>query len=783
MRKPVAGLLLVLAIAAVIALQTQRPSVVEAHAVLVRADPPANSQLREPRSVMTLYFSEPVERKVSTIQVVDSDKQRVDTGVEFDDQDDALMRVNLGQMKPGYYSVNWSTLSRVDGHRISGSYPITVLNPDGTTPPGTAPSAQAATVSGTNAKPDRAIARWALLLAGSVATGAIAFAWVIGVLGGDHAQARDAAVNRLVAAAAIGLLVLAVAGFIDLLLQADAVFGSIVDFPKVIADTRWGQRWILRNLLVPPMAVGLVAFYRRKLDSPLSGYILGLLLALAFGYLAVTSMVSHAAAGRGSVWATASDFVHLVAASVWIGMLLQVVLLARWLRRSLPRNARPIVLSAALRRFSLVAVGSVSLVLFTGVVNSAIELNRLSDLLNTGYGQALLIKLILVVPLLLAGGFNAYLFRPQVVEEAERAQTGRRGGVSGGWDELEATLSRTVRIEAGLAVAVLLVVGVLTQIAPSRSALGSPDVAGKFTQSKDAGDVTVTLVVDPNQPGQNAFEVYLTGNATTVERVRLLFDQEKKGAFQSDLILNQSNTPLIYVGGGAFLNEEGKWRITVDLRRTEGSDTAVAFEVEVIPPGGATAASRGGAFEAPRSFSMAAIALMAASGALSLALAFASLDKPGRPAGLMGDWADRLADVQVRPGVSLAALVLVGIGLGILVGTHGHELLTGEKAREGNPVESSPASIERGRMLFIQNCIQCHGESGRGDGPLALSLRIPPANLYDHVPYHPDQFFFNVISNGLTGVMPAFSSQISEEDRWNILNFLRDQFGEGAVTQ
>jgi putative copper resistance protein D len=84
----------------------------------------------------------------------------------------------------------------------------------------------------------------------------------------------------------------------------------------------------------------------------------------------------------------------------------------------------------------------------------------------------------------------------------------------------------------------------------------------------------------------------------------------------------------------------------------------------------------------------------------------------------------------------------------------------------------------------MNNCIQCHGETGRGDGPLAASLPIPPANLYDHIPFHPDQFFFGVISVGLSGVMPAFEDVISEDDRWNILNFLRDQFGDPApVTQ
>ncbi len=781
---------LILAIVVLVAARTFAPHAAEAHALLVRADPPVNSQLRAAPAQMSLYFSEAVERKISTIHVLDSDRKRVETGVEFDDQDNALMRVNLGPMAPGYYTVTWETLSRVDGHRIAGQYPITVLNQDGSLPPGTNPAATGvtATVSGVDAKPDRVVTKWALLLAGSVLTGAMIFTWVIGGISGDRAsEAREAACRGIVLAAAAALLVLAIAGLAELLLQADAVFGSAGKFPDVISSTRWGQRWVLRNSLLLPLALGVLALHRQRLDSRVSRYVLAALIGLSLAYLAVSAMVSHAAAGTGAFWATASDFVHLVAASVWIGMLLQVVLLVRWAGRHLPRAQQPAVIASALRRFSLIAVGSVALLLFTGVINSVIELNRPADLLDTGYGRALLIKLILIVPLLIAGAMNAYLFRPQVVEEAERAESGRRGGVSGGWEDLERTLARTVRVEAGLASLVLLVVAVLVQLAPARSALAAPSPAGKFTETRQVSGLGVTLNIDPNQPGTNTFEAYLTGDAINVERVRLLFLEDKKDAFQSELILDQSpTTPLYFVGSGPFINDPGRWKVTVDLRRGAGStsDLSVPFDVKVSAPGGVASASRaGGAFESPRSFSTAGLALIVAAGALSAGLFLASLDKPGRAAGLMGDWADRVATIEIRPGFSLAALVLVGIGLGILVGTHGHNVLSSKEAKQGNPVASSPASIEKGRTLFIQNCIQCHGESGRGDGPLAPSLRIPPANLYDHVPYHPDEFFFSIITNGYSGIMPAFGSSISEEDRWNILNFLRDQFGQAPAAK
>jgi len=42
-----------------------------------------------------------------------------------------------------------------------------------------------------------------------------------------------------------------------------------------------------------------------------------------------------------------------------------------------------------------------------------------------------------------------------------------------------------------------------------------------------------------------------------------------------------------------------------------------------------------------------------------------------------------------------------------------------------------------------------------------------------HIPYHTDLFFFSVITRGFGDVMPAFGGGISEEDRWNLINFLR----------
>ena len=108
-------------------------------------------------------------------------------------------------------------------------------------------------------------------------------------------------------------------------------------------------------------------------------------------------------------------------------------------------------------------------------------------------------------------------------------------------------------------------------------------------------------------------------------------------------------------------------------------------------------------------------------------------------------------------------------------------LLTGLHVEPGrtlaNPVERTAESVERGAALFAANCASCHGETGAGDGPLADSLPAPPANFTVHVPFHPDGVLFAWITDGIRGTgMPSWSPQLSDQERWQLVNFLRASF-------
>jgi mono/diheme cytochrome c family protein len=132
--------------------------------------------------------------------------------------------------------------------------------------------------------------------------------------------------------------------------------------------------------------------------------------------------------------------------------------------------------------------------------------------------------------------------------------------------------------------------------------------------------------------------------------------------------------------------------------------------------------------------------------------------------------------MRYRIAMTVAAALMIG-GAVLVFGVDTHSRPFDPTA--GNPVPSTRDSVERGRMLFQQNCIQCHGVDGRGDGPDAANLSPKPTDFRQHIPLHDDQQFFGFIANGYPGSeMPKFREAFSETDIWNLVNFLRFAFSE-----
>lgn len=747
-----------------LALLLSLPGEAQAHALLVRSDPPSGARLPGPPERITATFSEPLDSRLSYLRVLDAQGQRVDnedSAVAAGDQRQMTVTVRQG-LPPGHYLVVWQTLSTVDGHTLKGSFPFTVLNPDGSEPPG-AP-AEASVISGGEPTPDGVAGRWLTFLGIVLAVGGVVYGIAVGPAteryGGTAAAA--AARRHLARTALPALLLLALGSGLELLAsarQAGSWEGAL--------GTMWGERWLLRQGAWVLLAIGLLMALAPAGQSRPWGRSLGLGLALVsgLGYLLLISLSGHAAAAQGSFWAVASDFVHLLGAAVWLGMLAQAGLMLRWSGQHLAGSERTRLTAEQLQRFSAVAAGSLLLLLGAGVFNAFVHVSLPEGLVDSSYGRTLVVKLALVAALLAVTLVNALLLRPLLL---------RRDFSH--WEAVRRWLVRLVAVEGCLALVVLAATAVLVYYPPARQLRQAEEAsqpvaetAVGFEARAPAGDMTVNLSIAPNAVGTNAYLATLLPAPgqplPEVLRVRLRFTPPDPSLGPSEAVAEPAG-PSTYRAVGPFFAVPGGWEVVVDIRRRGLEDVAATFQVSVAGTPGAAAGS-------PFDFPLTAgdWAAVAAAGVLTLGLLlWAGVSQwPGLPS----------SGARAVRGLRIAA-TMVGVFL-VAAATLGYLELT--RGAAGNPIAPSAQSISRGRALYLQNCAVCHGESGRGDGPAAATLPVRPADLTAHVPFHSDEFFFYVITNGFGQVMPAFGGTLSEEDRWHIINYLRSQFGQPPTPQ
>lgn len=82
-------------------------------------------------------------------------------------------------------------------------------------------------------------------------------------------------------------------------------------------------------------------------------------------------------------------------------------------------------------------------------------------------------------------------------------------------------------------------------------------------------------------------------------------------------------------------------------------------------------------------------------------------------------------------------------------------------------------ALQRGSLVFANFCQACHGPAGRGDGPVAQrGFPAPPSLAAERAVKMKDGQMFHILTYG-QGNMPSYASQLSREDRWKVIVFVR----------
>lgn len=409
------------------------------------------------------------------------------------------------------------------------------------------------------------ITRWIGFLAAFLLVGSVVFrATVLGPgLGSMHPQEAGrlgegaaARLRALQADAAIGLLAILAA---EVGLQASLLLEAPLSYQatgarlwQFLVETTPGWSVLIKGSL----ALVLILPPSLNWIPPLAG---GMLLS---GF----TLTAHAA--RTGPLAAAADWVHLLAAAIWIGGLASLLVVLR----TGSREDRTQLTQALAPRFSTVAGVSLGVLVASGVYMTLLYIPVVRAFIDTPYGRKLLLKLLIVTPLVGLGAANRFLIVPRL---------------TGAFHPPIRRFLRLVRGEVWLAAMVALVVAVPVTAPPASvmAPIASAAPARRHvTLSGPAGDVRVRLSLAPAAPGRNRVAVVVTDRRgrPLASPARVL------------LRLNRVDDPsapvtvrLVREGRGRYAVEtaalavSGKWALRVVVRRKGRQTVAAVFPLQI----------------------------------------------------------------------------------------------------------------------------------------------------------------------------------------------------------
>ena len=92
---------------------------------------------------------------------------------------------------------------------------------------------------------------------------------------------------------------------------------------------------------------------------------------------------------------------------------------------------------------------------------------------------------------------------------------------------------------------------------------------------------------------------------------------------------------------------------------------------------------------------------------------------------------------------------------------------------DGFPFKITKEILDRGESRFNISCLPCHGQLGDGNGMIVQrGFRRPPSYHWERLRKAPTSHFYDVMTNGF-GAMPSYADQVTPEDRWKIIAYIR----------
>lgn len=520
-----------------------------AHALLTGSSPTNSETLANAPTQVVFSFSENVTLDLGYVKMVDAKGASITTSKPSHPQGDgSKVAVTLPtDLADGGYIASYRVVS-ADSHPIVGAISFAV---GAAAPPQIGSSGALTNATDTDPWVSALypVVRWVGYLGLAGLIGSMAFAGFI-----YPPIRRSARLRRFTWIAFDAAIISTVLGALfQGIYGAGRPLSGLLDGNLISAtlETNLGRMYALRLVVLGFAGVTIwewlsAAAVSRWVTYAASTMLVGLTLAIAGG--------GHAPIGSWGFLGLISDSLHLVAMGVWIGGL--GVILA-----CLTRDTEGAKLTAAMQRFSQIALWCVVIIIVTGTFQAWREVGTLAALFSTTYGWLVVAKvsgLIVLVAL-------AYFSRTWVQRRSFDPPP-------------VATLRRTVTMEAAVALVVIGLAAVLVSEPPAKEVyVAAASVSSSFTNG-DRAAVTVT----PARAGTNSVQVKITGKGSVPFDPQLVEATANQGAAK----IGPFPVALKKTGPGLYtasqnLPVKGKWTLTLTITMSEFDKYVTTVTVQV----------------------------------------------------------------------------------------------------------------------------------------------------------------------------------------------------------
>lgn len=371
-------------------------SPVSAHGQLDSSSPAPSAVLETAPSEISLDFNEPVTPVARSIEIYNQEGQRIVLGEALVSPEDpsVLIAKDVPAIPNGLYVVAWRGVSN-DGHAIEGAYSFQI----GASAPIVATSDLIANVLSGQDGPQglswlMGVAKFLGFLGLCLVLGCLA------MLAGGSISSR-----RVIAFVGVGWIFSAVSALVLFVAQGPyTIAGTWSDLFNTslwsdVYATRLGKALVVRELLLLSLLV-LIWSLRGHLARSLTSWWRSTTLLVGVGIVLTLSASGHPSASAQSGIAVAVDALHLASVILWIGGLF--VLACGGVMASPQADV-------VVRRFSRIATFAIPMTVLTGLWQTWHLVPALSDITQTAWGKALLVKTCFVIAAVTLGGFARWL--------------------------------------------------------------------------------------------------------------------------------------------------------------------------------------------------------------------------------------------------------------------------------------------------------------------------------------------------------------------------------------